>query len=92
MCNVKEGSSVTTKADLQNLVTSVILRQTGEFTLDDIIHGANARLLGSEYFESKELEECCDDTLNTLFIIHSLRSVDKRKYKLAMSWPAVGKR
>ena len=36
MCKVKEGKDVKTKGDLQNLVTSVILRQTSEFTVDDI--------------------------------------------------------
>lgn len=89
MCNVKEGPEVKTKADLQNLVTSVLLRQKNEFTLDDIIQGANARLVGSAYFESKELEECCKNTLNTLFNINSIRSVSKGKWKLTMSWPAV---
>ena len=92
MCNVKEGAEVKTRADLQNLVTSVILRQTDVFTLDDIVKAANTRLYGSTYFKTKELEDRCADTVKTLFLIGSIDSTSKNNYKLAMPWPAISKR
>ena len=89
---VKENFDVKTKADLQNLVTSVVLRQTDDFTLEDIIERANKRLIGSKYLESMELKECCEDTLNTLFLIGSISVTSGDKYVLSMSWPAVSGR
>lgn len=92
MCNVKEGKDVKNKGDLQNLVTSVILRQTSEFSVDDIYNGTRARLVGSDYYDSLEVKQRCEDTLNTLFNINCLKSDGHGKYQLAMSWPAVNKR
>ena len=89
---VKENANVKTKTDLQNLVTSVILRQTEEFTLEDVIRSANSRLVGSTYYESEELKERCNDTLNTLYLIGSISGTPKGKYTLTMSWPAVSAR
>ena len=89
---IKENENVKTQADLQNIVTSVILRQTGEFNLDDVVHAANLRLVGSIYYESQELTERCDDTLETLFLIGSISHATKGRYRLCMSWPAVSAR
>ena len=89
MCNVKEGKDVKTKGDLQNLVTSVILRQTSEFTVDDIYNGTLARLVGSDFYDSLEVKQRCEDTISTLFIIDCLDVVGHGKYKLHMSFPAV---
>lgn len=92
MCNVKEGINVKTKGDLQNLVTSVILRQTSEFSLDDIYNDTRARLTGSDYYDSLETKQLCEDTVNKLFSISCLKSIGHGKYQLAMSWPAIAKR
>lgn len=89
---LKEKENVKTAADLQNLVTSVILRQTDEFTLDDIMHAANLRLVGSSYYASEELAKRCNDTLETLFLIGSISNATKGRYRLCMSWPAVSTR
>lgn len=89
---LKENSNVQTKADLQNVVTSVILRQTDEFTLDDIVRGANLRLVGSSYYGSQELIKKCYDTLETLFLIGSISIAKNGKYCLSMAWPAVSGR
>lgn len=89
---IKENANVKTKADLQNIVTSVILRQTDEFTLEDVIQGANARLVGSTYYESEELKTRCNDTIETLFLIGSISTSNNGKYSLSMSWPAVSRR
>ena len=61
MCNVKEGKDVKTKGDLQNLVTSVILRQTSEFTVDNIYNGTLARLIGSDFYDSLEVKQLCEE-------------------------------
>ena len=89
MCNVKEGKDVKTKGDLQNLVTSVILRQTSEFTVDDIYNGTLARLVGSDFYDSLEVKQRCEETITTLFLINCLESLGHGKYKLAMSFPSV---
>ena len=89
---LKEQSNVKNKADLQNLVTSVILRQTDEFTLDDVVRGANLRLVGSTYYGTEELTKHCKDTLETLFLIGSISNAKNGKYCLSISWPAVSGR
>ena len=89
---IKENSTVKTKADLQNLVTSVILRQTDEFTLDDVVRDANLRLVGSTYYGTEELTERCADTLHTLFVFNGIQSAGKDKYAPGMWWPAVSAR
>lgn len=92
MCNVKEGRDVKNDGDLQNLVTSVILRQTLEFSVDDIYNGVRDRLTGSDYYDSLEVRQRCEDTIHTLFNINCLKILGHGKYQLAMSWPAVNKR
>jgi hypothetical protein len=92
MCNIKTGTNVQTEGDLQNLVTSVILRQTSEFSVDDIYNGVRAKLTGSVYYNSPEVKRRCEDTINTLFIIDSIKVKDHGKYQLSMSFPAVTKR
>ena len=89
MCNIKELEDVKTIGDLQNLVTSVILRQTSEFSVDDIYNGTRARLISSSYYDSLEVKQRCEDTINTLFIIDCLEVVGHGKYKLHMSFPSV---
>ena len=89
MCNVKEFKDVKTKGDLQNLVTSVILRQTSEFTVDDIYNGTLARLVGSDFYDSLEVKQLCEESIDVLFLINGLKSVGKGKYKLALSFPSV---
>lgn len=91
MCNVKTGADVKHKGDLQNLITSVILRQSGTFTKDDVAAGVRAKLQGSAYLDSHEVEQRIEDTLHQLFIIDCLKS-DGKQYQLSMSFPAVTKR
>lgn len=92
MCKIKEGAAVQTKGDLQNLVTSVILRQTSTFSAEDIYQATRAKLIGSNYLDRPELKQRCEDTLATLFIIDCIRSVGKGIYSLSMSFPAVNRR
>lgn len=91
MCNVKTGADVKHKGDLQNLITSVILRQSGVFTKDDVIDGVRAKLQGSVYVDNGEVIQRIEDTLHQLFIINCL-ICDGKQYQLSMSFPAVTKR
>lgn len=91
MCNVKTGANVKHKGDLQNLITSVILRQSGMFTKDDVIRGVRAKLQGSVYIDSGEVIQRIDDTLHQLFVINCL-TCDGKQYQLSMSFPSVSKR
>ena len=92
MCKIKEGAAVQTKGDLQNLVTSVILRQTSTFSAEEIYQVAKTKLVGSEYQNRPELKKRCEDTISTLYLIDCLRSVGKGRYSLAMSFPSVNRR
>lgn len=89
MCKMKEGAAVQTKGDLQNLVTSVNLRQTSTFSAEDTYQ---AKLEGSDYRDRPELMQRCVDTISTLFIIDCVRSVGKGVYSLAMSFPTINGR
>lgn len=77
---VKENTRAKVISDLQNLIVGVILRQNGEFTLDDVIHGANIRLIGTSYYESPELKKHCADTLATVYLFGCIQSTGKDKY------------
>lgn len=89
---LKEFASVKTRADLQNLITSIILRQTDEFTLDDVVRDTNLRLVGSSYYGTEELTARCADTLHTLFVFNGIQSAGKDRYSPGLSWPAVSAR
>jgi hypothetical protein len=89
MCNIKEGANVKTKGDLQNLVTSVFLRQESCFSVEDIYNGVLVRLKGSDWYDSPEVKQRCEDTLSTLFINGCIRGDGHGKYKLSMSFPSV---
>lgn len=91
MCNVREGADVRTKGDLQNLITSVILRQTSTFSFADIYQAANRKLAGSEYQNRQEIEKRCKDTISALYLMDCLKSEGKGQYSLAMSFPSVNK-
>lgn len=74
MCHVATGKDVTTKADLQNLVTSLILKQEQAFTSEKIAETAKQELSGSAW-DTKE-RVIIDLIRKTLFILvaidHSL--------------------
>ena len=92
MCNIKQGANVKTIVDLQDLVIGVILRQTSEFSIDDIYNEVRARLTGSDYYDNSEVRQHCEDTIRPLFNINFLHVLEDGKYQLATSFPAVTKR
>lgn len=91
MCKVKEGARVISIADLQNLVTSVILRQTSAFSTQEIFNLTQDKLHGSVFKDSPIVIERCKETISTLYLIDCLKATDSDRYKLSMSFPAVGR-
>jgi len=89
MCKIKEGVAVQTIGDLQNLVTSVILRQTSSFSVEDICAATTEKLKGSLYNNEADVKKRCEETISTLYLIDCLRSVGNKHYSLAMSFPSV---
>lgn len=89
MCRVKEGAAVVTNGDLQNLVTSIILRQTSTFSIQDISSNLQNKLVGSCFYNSLEAQRRCNETIATLYSIDYLCAVDTGRYKLSMSFPSV---
>ncbi len=92
MCIIKTGKHVQTHVDLQNLVTSIFLRQTHSFTLDDIERLLKEYLQGSDKYYSHEslsvnAKKVCEDTLKTLRLSNCLR-YEKEKYFLTLSFPS----
>lgn len=89
MCKVKQGALVATEADLQNLVTSVILRQTSDFTVGDICKRTNDSLLGSAFADSEAIMHHCYETISALYSIDYLRAVQTGHYKLSIPFPSL---
>lgn len=88
----KENANVKTKADLQNLIASVILHQTDDFTLDDVVQATNQKLVGSPYYATEDLQSRCADTLHTLFVFNGIQSIGKDRYAPSTPLPAVSAR
>lgn len=89
MCNVKEGKTVSTKEDLQNVVISEILRQTSIFSMQELIIKVNDRLMGSRYHDSVELRKKCEDTIDILYSINRLKITESGLFKLSISFPSI---
>ena len=67
MCKVKTGKNVRTDRDLQNLVTSVILRQRRSFDRNEIVSQTKSKLRDSEMqLDNQELEKMISRTLGVL--------------------------
>ena len=94
MCQVRTGANVQTVADLQNLVTSVILRQTQPFSKDNIKEQVFNKLVGSEFLTDAEKRtqviKICDRTLKFMVLSSSIRSkgMDDDRYRLTLSFPS----
>ena len=94
MCKVKTGAEVQTAADLQNLVTSVILRQTDPFSKEMIKDQVLSKLEGSEFLSDEENQaqvlRTCERTLKFMVLSSSIRSkgMDDNRYRLTLSFPS----
>lgn len=94
--NIRRNRDLKTKGDLQNAITSVILRQTGWFSKQDIYEKVEEAIKFSIYGKygkgrkTINLEERIEETMNILSINDCIRyDSDRRKYQLSMSFPAV---
>lgn len=67
MCKVEVGKRVTTDRDLQNLVTSVILRQKSSFDEKEIVKQTRRKLKDSMYVEEdKKVQAVIHHTMRVL--------------------------
>lgn len=67
MCKVKTGRNVRTDRDLQNLITSVILRQRRSFDKNVIVTQTRNKLRDSEMqLDNQEIEKMISRTLGIL--------------------------
>lgn len=91
MCRIKEGADIRSFADLQNLVTSVILRQTTTFSLKDVCERIQEKATGSSFDGTEEITKCCLETISTLYLIDCVSDIGENKYKLTMTFPSTFK-
>lgn len=90
MCKVRTKEDITTPADLQNLVTSVILRETSSFSVQDILSKTKDKVKGSPFENSDDrIKRICENTIIELNQIDCVRLLEKDRYKLAMSFPSI---
>lgn len=99
MANIRRNEELRHLGDVHNLITSVILRQDGMFSKEDIYESVENNLERSSYAKDgarrKEInvKSMVDDTINTLSIIDCIRYDSRQhKYMLSMSFPAINKR
>ena len=92
MANIKTGAKVQNKGDLQNLITSVILRQTSTFSSNEIYEKVRENLKGSQYYNNSDLMKHCEDTIEKMFICDFLKRKANGIYILSMSFPALNYR
>lgn len=89
MSKVRTGSDVRNSADLQGLVTALILRQSTLFCAEDVVASANEKLDGSSYKNSQEVEDCVRRSM-TLFCIEGiLKYLGNKEYVVTAAFPAV---
>lgn len=89
MCTVRLGMNIQSTADLQNLITSIILREKSLFTLDDVVSETKKNVLDSMFQESDDkIKEMCQDTITKLALFDCIQSVDGNSFKLSISFPS----
>ena len=80
--SIRKNRTISTTQDLQDVITSVILRQHGIFNKTHLIKSVNKYLQGSIFFHKKIVEEMIDSTLQTLSQHKFSSIVDFNFYKL----------
>lgn len=77
--NIKKGLHVKTRQDLQNLVTSTILREDNVFTLESIKVDIKKQLEQENdlwSFSEQVLNDCVKDTIEVLQSSNAISNVD----------------
>ena len=91
MCKVRMGSEVKGEPDLQNLITHVILCQTGDFTLTDVIKEVKDKLTGSVFLQtpkSARIRTLCKRTLDLMDFSDTVYSYGDDCYYPMVSYPS----
>lgn len=94
MANIKKNRQIKNKNDVQNVISSAILRQNSEFTQEDICLKVEVDIKFSPYGKygkfrkTVNLGEMINDTINSLLVIDCIRSKGE-KYILHMNFPAL---
>ena len=93
---IPKNRKVKSLADLQNVITSVILRQKGQFTKEDIYAGIDADIKFSCYgkYGKKrkeiDLKKMIKETWDALSCEDCIRlDLKTNKYKLNIPFPAI---
>ena len=81
-----------TKSNLEELITQVILNQTGEFSLEDIVHESNSQLCDYVLYPAEGLKKLCDNVLKTLYHFDHIQFASKGKYSLNSCYSTVSDR
>lgn len=90
MKDVKEGVNVVSHADLQNLVASVILRQTDTFTQESIYKVVKNKLRDSAFQDDFVLvNKHIAETISALFLCSGIKCEQEGRYKLNLSFPSL---
>ncbi len=76
MCKVKTGKAIQTNRDIQNLITSVILRQRSDFNKNGIMIQMHNKMRDTEMeIEDNQVEQMI---MNTLGVLECSGVVDKK--------------
>lgn len=76
MCKIKTGKAIQTNRDVQNLITSVILRQRSDFNKNGIMMQMRNKMRDTEMeIEDNQVEQMI---LNTLGVLECSGVVDKK--------------
>ena len=89
MSKIRTGSDVRNSADLQGLVTAMILRQSAPFASDEIIDAVNGKLDGSAYQGNPEVIDCCRRSIALFCIEGILKYLGNKEYVVASAFPAI---
>lgn len=76
MCRIKCGEELKTEADLQNLITGVILRQQGMYKKSDIFRIVSLNCDNSPFSNYPKLNMNIQNTLNAFVRCQMIRCVD----------------
>lgn len=96
MVNVPINRNVKSQKDVQNVITSVILRQKGMFSDKDVLEEVEAKLKFSAFgkYEKErkrvDVEGMVNTTIDALWRIMGLYfDREQAKYKLTIGFPAI---
>lgn len=80
------------RKDLECFFANLILNQTNEFSLEDIIQQAMSKLSNPTLYSCEELKSVCTDTLQTLYHFDLVQLSCKGKYTLSSAYSTVSAR